>query len=77
ARECWLPADAQRIRVAHRQIRDLLAERYGTAVAHRIAIVYGGPLLESARAQVINDINVDGLLRDPFASQNEENEVIK
>lgn len=75
SQECWLPADAQRIRIAHRQIRDLLAERYGSGVAHQVAIVYGGSLLETA--QVINDINVDGLLYDPFESQNKENEVKK
>lgn len=77
SQECWLPADAQRIRIAHRQIRDVLAERYGTAVARQIAIVYGGQLLEAARWQVINDINVDGLLYDPFDRQNKENEVRK
>ena len=77
ARECWLPADAQRIRIAHLQIRDLLAERYGTTAARQIVILYGGPLLETARQQVINDINVDGLLSDPFEKLNEENEVRK
>lgn len=77
ARKCWLPADAQRIRIAHRQIRDLLAERYGTTAARQIVILYGGPLLETARQQVINDINVDGLLSDPFEKTNEENEVRK
>lgn len=77
SQECWLPADAQRIRIAHRQIRDLLAERYGSEVARQVAIIYGGPLLEAARDQVINDINVNGLLYDPFVRRNEENEVKK
>lgn len=77
SQECWLPADVQRIRIAHRQIRDLLAERYGSEVARRVAIIYGGSLLETVQPQVINDINVDGLLYDPFESQNNENEVRK
>lgn len=77
SQECWLPADAQRIRIAHHQIRDLLAERYGSEVTRQVAIVYGGPLLETAQPQVINDINVDGLLYDPFKSQDKENEVKK
>jgi triosephosphate isomerase len=77
SQECWLPADAQRIRIAHRQIRDLLTERYGSEVARQVAIVYGGSLLETAQPQVIDDINVDGLLYDPFERQNKENEVRK
>lgn len=75
--DCWLPADAQRIRIAHRQIRDLLAGRYGLQPARQVAIVYGGQLLETAQNQVMNDINVDGLLCDLFSKRHEENEVRK
>lgn len=74
---CWLPADAQRIRVAHRQIRDLLANLYDRELARRVPIVYAGPVLETARATVMNDINVDGLMQNPFSKQNIENEVRK
>lgn len=74
---CWLPADAQRIRVAHRQIRDILASLYDRELARRVTIVYAGPVLDAERATVMNDINVDGVVQNPFGKQNIENEVRK
>ncbi|HJE26469.1 MAG TPA: triose-phosphate isomerase [Limosilactobacillus pontis] len=74
---CWLPADAQRIRVAHRQIRDILASLYDRELARRVMIVYAGPVLDAERATVMNDINVDGVVQNPFGKQNIENEVKK
>lgn len=77
AQACWLPADAQRIRVAHREIRDILANLYDRELARQVMIVYAGPILETARPTVMNDINVDGLVQNPFNKQNIENEVRK
>lgn len=74
---CWLPADVQRIRVAHRQIRDILANLYDRELARQVTIVYAGPVLDTERATVMNDVNVDGLLQNPFSKQNIENEVRK
>lgn len=77
SRGCWLPADSQRIRVAHRQIRDILATLYDRELARRVTIVCAGPVLDTARAVVMNDINVDGLMKNPFGNQHTENEVRK
>ena len=77
AQVCWLPADAQRSRVAHRQIRDILANLCDRELARQVMIVYAGPVLETARPTVMNDINVDGLMQNPFNKQNIENEVRK
>lgn len=74
---CWLPADARRIRVAHREIRDILASLYDHELARQVTIVYAGPVLETAQPTVMNDINVDGLMQNPFSKPNIENEVRK
>lgn len=60
SKECWLPADNRRIRVAHRQIRDILALLYDRPAAERCQLVYGGPVLDEAA--VLNDVNVDGII---------------
>lgn len=60
SKECWLPADSRRIRVAHRQIRDILALLYNRPAAEKCQLVYGGPVLDEAA--VLNDANVDGII---------------
>lgn len=62
AGECRLPADAQRIRIAHRQIRDLLRIIYDQKTAGQIQIIYGGFVFEEELADVLRDGNVDGIL---------------
>lgn len=62
AAECRLPADAQRIRISHRQIRDLLQILYDRDTASRVRIIYGGFVFEEELADVLCDINVDGVL---------------
>lgn len=69
AQECWLPADGQRIVIAHRQIRDILADLYNHEIAHQVRLIYGGLVLEAAVPSVIEDINVDGLLRAPLETK--------
>jgi triosephosphate isomerase len=62
SKECWLPADSRRIRVAHRQIRDILALFYNRFAAERCQLVYGGPVLAEAETLILNDVNVDGII---------------
>ena len=62
AGECRLPADAQRIRIAHRQIRDLLRIIYDQETAGQVQIIYGGFVFEEELADVLCDSNVDGVL---------------
>lgn len=62
AAECRLPADAQRIRISHRQIRDLLQLLYDRDTASQVRIIYGGFVFENEMVDVLRDINVDGVL---------------
>lgn len=62
AAECRLPADAQRIRISHRQIRDLLQILYDRDTASQVRIIYGGFVFENEMVDVLRDINVDGIL---------------
>ena len=62
AGECRLPADAQRIRIAHRQIRDLLRIVYDQETADQVQIIYGGFVFEEELADALCDSNVDGVL---------------
>lgn len=62
AAECRLPADAQRIRIACRQIRDLLQILYDHETAGHVQIIYGGFVFDNEVASVLRDVNVDGIL---------------
>ena len=62
AGECRLPADAQRIRIAHRQIRDSLRIIYDQETAGQVQIIYGGFVFEEELADVLCDSNEDGVL---------------
>ena len=62
AAECRLPADAQRIRIAHRQIRDVIQILYDRDTASHVQIIYGGFVFEDELATVLGDVNVDGVL---------------
>lgn len=62
AAECRLPADAQRIRIAHRQVRDLVRLLYDRPTARHTQIIYGGFVFENELADVLGDVNVDGVL---------------
>lgn len=62
AAEYRLPADTQRIRIAHRQIRDVLATVYEPAIATQVAIFYGGFLFKDELSNVMNDDNVNGVV---------------
>lgn len=57
-----LPADAQRIRIAHRQIRDLFQTMFSQEVARHVQIIYGGFAFENEYADLLCDVNVDGIL---------------
>lgn len=62
AAEYHLPADAQRIRIAHRLIRDALAAIYDLATAGQVPIFYGGFYFEDELPLILGDGNVDGVL---------------
>lgn len=57
-----LPADAQRIRIAHRQIRDLFQAMFNQEIARHVQIIYGGFAFENEYADLLCDTNVDGVL---------------
>lgn len=62
AAEYRLPADAQRIRIAHRQIRDLFQILYDQDTARHVQIIYGGFAFENEYTMIMNDLNVDGVV---------------
>lgn len=57
-----LPADAQRIRIAHRQLRDLIQTMFNQEVARHVQIIYGGFAFENEYVDLLCDENVDGVL---------------
>jgi triosephosphate isomerase len=53
------PADAEEV---HRQIRTLIAARYGARAAEELIIQYGGSVKPANAAELLGRENVDGLL---------------
>lgn len=59
--ERGVPATAQEAESIHHHLRNVLIERYGEAVATKIAILYGGSVNPQNCVELIQQPNIDGL----------------
>jgi triosephosphate isomerase len=55
-------ASPEQAEAVHRTIRQLLADRFGSAIAEKIRIQYGGSVKPSNAAELLGQPNIDGAL---------------
>lgn len=69
-------ADAEYVHQAHRVIRDILTELFGSAIAKDVRLIYGGAISKDNTKEIISNENVDGVFVGRFGHDPENYKAI-